>query len=125
MEERRNIREAVREAEAKPLEFDPKTRAKYVRDCVWVVEGMMKDRKPIQEIKERIPSFVRDYKNLFEMITDPNGYNKESLNTMLAMLDRMGTGDLTQHQASVIVGQRLAQKFITPNVPSSSPTNGQ
>ena len=36
------------------------------------------------------------------------------LKSMLALLDRMGQNSLSQHQASVIVGQRLAEKFIRP-----------
>lgn len=124
MEERRNIREAVAEAQNAPVKFDPKSRAKYIRDTVKQIEEYQRDRLTLEEIKVRVPSFARDYKNLFEELTAPGGYNKQSLTTMLAMLDRMGSGDLTQHQASVIVGQRLAQTYdITPEKlppPSSS-----
>ena len=124
MEERRNIREAVAEAQSAPVKFDPKSRAKYIRDTVKQIEDYQRDRLTLEEIKIRVPSFAQDYKNLFEELTAPGGYNKQSLTTMLAMLDRMGSGDLTQHQASVIVGQRLAQTYdITPEKlppPSSS-----
>lgn len=124
MEERRNIREAVAEAQNAPVKFDPKSRAKYIRDTVKQIEEYQRDRLTVEEIKVRVPSFARDYKNLFEELTAPGGYSKQSLTTMLAMLDRMGSGDLTQHQASVIVGQRLAQTYdITPEKlppPSSS-----
>lgn len=118
--ERRNIREAIAEAQSKPLEFDAKTRAKYVRDMIAQIELHQQLGKSVEEIRQLMPMFFRDYKNLFEMVTKPDGYNKESLKTMLAMLDRMGTGDLTQHQASVIVGQRLAEKYIkTDSIPPS------
>jgi hypothetical protein len=124
MEERRNIREAVAEAQNAPVKFDPKSRAKYIRDTVKQIEEYQRDRLTVEEIKVRVPTFARDYKNLFEELTAPGGYSKQSLTTMLAMLDRMGSGDLTQHQASVIVGQRLAQTYdITPEKlppPSSS-----
>jgi hypothetical protein len=124
MEERRNIREAVAEAQNAPVKFDPKSRAKYIRDTVKQIEEYQRDRLTVEEIKVRVPTFARDYKNLFEELTAPGGYSKQSLTTMLAMLDRMGSGDITQHQASVIVGQRLAQTYdITPEKlppPSSS-----
>jgi hypothetical protein len=42
------------------------------------------------------------------------GLNDPSLRTMISMLEKMGTGELSQHQASVIVGQRLHDKFIKP-----------
>ena len=103
------------EAATRPLDFQPKERAQYVRDSITLVEQYQKEGFTTEQIKEKVPTFVRDYKNLFEMITTP-GYNKQSLKTMLAMLDRMGSGELTQHQASVIVGQRLADTFIKPTL---------
>jgi hypothetical protein len=45
------------------------------------------------------------------MITSPNGFDTANLNIMLSMLDHMGNGNLTQHDASVIVGKRLYEKF--------------
>lgn len=116
MEQRRNTREAMEEAANRPLDFEPKARAQYVRDMVKKVEEMMRENKTTEEIKADIPAFVRDYKNLFEMLTKPGGYDKKSLQVMLTMLDQMGTGNLTQHQASVIVGQKLADTYIKPNL---------
>lgn len=114
MEQRRNTREAMEEAANRPLDFDPKTRAKYVRDSVKDVEEFQKQGLTPEQIKDKMPLFVRDYKNLFEMLTNPRGYNKQDLKTMLAMLDQMGEGNLTQHQASVIIGKRLAEQYIKP-----------
>lgn len=114
MEQRQNTREAMEEAANRPLDFDPKTRAKYVRDCVKQVEEYQQEGLNFDEIKNKMPTFVRDYKNLFEMLLSPRGYNKQDLKTMLAMLDRMGSGELTQHQASVIVGKRIADQYIRP-----------
>jgi hypothetical protein len=117
--ERRNTREAMEEAANRPLDFLPKERAQYVRDSIALIEVYQTQGYSTEEIKEKVPTFVRDYKNLFEMVTQPGGYNKQSLKTMLAMLDRMGTGELTQHQASVIVGQRLADTYIKPSISES------
>ena len=113
---RRNTREAMEEAANRPLDFLPKERAQYVRDSIALVESYQAQGLDVEQIKEKMPVFVKDYKNLFEMITKPDGYNKQSLKTMLAMLDRMGAGELTQHQASVIVGQRLSDTYIKPNL---------
>ncbi len=115
-EDRRSDAERMAEAASRPLDFEPKARAQFVRDCIDLIEKYQKDGLTTDEIKDKVPTFVRDYKNLFEMVTQPGGYNKQSLKTMLAMLDRMGTGELTQHQASVIVGQRLADTYIKPNL---------
>jgi hypothetical protein len=115
--DRRSDAERMAEAANRPLDFQPKERAKYVRDSIALVEKYQQEGLTTEQIKEKVPTFVRDYKNLFEMITMPGGYNKQSLKTMLVMLDKMGTGELSQHQASVIVGQRLADTYIKPNLP--------
>jgi hypothetical protein len=114
--DRKNTREAMEEAANRPLDFQPKERAQYVRDSVALIETYQQQGLTTEEIKEKVPTFFRDYKNLFEMVTMPGGYNKQSLKTMLVMLDRMATGELTQHQASVIVGQRLADTYIKPAI---------
>jgi len=114
--DRKNTREAMEEAANRPLDFQPKERAQYVRDSVALIETYQQQGLTTEEIKEKVPTFFRDYKNLFEMVTMPGGYNKQSLKTMLVMLDRMATGELSQHQASVIVGQRLADTYIKPAI---------
>lgn len=119
--ERRNTREAMSEAANRSLDFDPKVRATFVRFNIDKVEKLLEEGKTVDEIKALCPDFSDRYKNLFEMLTQPGGYNQQSLKTMLAMLDRMGNGELTQHQASVIVGQRLANAYIKPDeLPRSS-----
>ena len=35
---------------------------------------------------------------------------------MLSMLEKMGSSELSQHQASVIVGQRLYDNYVKPAV---------
>jgi hypothetical protein len=109
--QRQNTRQAMEEAANRPLDFDPKTRAQYVRDCVTQLEGYMAQGLSQEEITSRMSTFARDYKNLFETITSRQEY-KQDLKMMLALLDRMGSGDLTQHQASVIVGKKVADKYI-------------
>jgi hypothetical protein len=111
MEQRRNTRQAMEEAANRPLDFDPKTRAQYIRDCVAQVEQYRQEGLSIEQIKSKMPTFARDYENLFQKLTSFDDY-KQDLKTMLAMLDRMATGDLTHHQASVIVGKKLADKYI-------------
>lgn len=119
--ERKNIREAIAEAESAPLGFLPKERALFVRSMVQTIESLVSQGKSVNEITQMYPEFARDYKNLFEAVVSPSGYDKQNLKVMLAMLDRMGNGQLTQHQASVIVGKKLADQYITPAIgPSGS-----
>jgi hypothetical protein len=108
---RESIEAASRRALNAPMEFDPKTRSQYVKSMITRTNEYLREGKSVEAIKERLPEFVRDYEHLFEMITDPRGFDTTQLNTMLAMLDHMGNGNLTQHDASVIVGKRLYEKF--------------
>jgi hypothetical protein len=111
---RESIEDASNRAKNTPLAFDPKTRSQYVKAMVSRTIEYLREGKDVEAIKERLPEFVRDYEHLFEMITSPQGFDTASLNTMLAMLDHMGNNNLTQHDASVIVGKRLYEKFGKP-----------
>jgi hypothetical protein len=71
---------------------------------------------PSDEIKEKLPEFARDYPHLFDSAITPD-FDQGTLQTMLAMLERMGQGTLNHHQATVIVGKKLAQKYIKPDRP--------
>ena len=107
-----SIEEAIQQAESRSLDFPAIERATYVRSMVKRVQELKAAGRSEQEIAEQLPEFTRDHPYLFEMITENDDYDVGSLNTMLAMLDRMGQGGLNHHQATVIVGQRLAQKYI-------------
>jgi hypothetical protein len=107
-----SIEEAIQQAETRSLDFPATERATYVRAMVKRVHELKAAGRSIHQITEQLPEFKRDHPYLFEMITEHDDYDEGSLNTMLAMLDRMGQGGLNHHQATVIVGQRLAQKYI-------------
>ena len=98
-----------------------KDRASYVRSLIKRLERLQTEGKTKEEIEAAVPEFKRDYPKLYDMVIAP-GYNKQSLQTMLVMLDRMALGQLSQHEASVIVGQRLVDNFVKPqlNDPSTS-----
>ena len=109
--DRQSYEEASREAAVKPHEFDAKERSNYVRAMVARTVEYQRERKTVEEIKERLPEFARDYKHLFEMITSPEGYDASNLQVMISMLEHMDKGNLTQHDASVLVGKRLYSKY--------------
>ena len=106
-----SIEEASRRAAAAPIAFNPRERIQYVRSMVARVIEYLQERKSAEDIKTLLPEFAEEYKHLFEMITSLEGYDANNLNMMLAMLDRMGQGSLSQHEASVIVGKRLFDKY--------------
>ena len=110
-----SIEESLRDAQARPLDFPAAERAVYIRAMVKLSQELKAAGKSVEEIKERVPEFARDYPNLFETVTQQGQYDQTNLQTMLAMMDRMAQGSLNHHQATVIVGKRLAEKYIRPD----------
>ncbi len=90
-----------------------RTRNSYVRTMVTKIERYLKDGKTKDEIEQmpHVPKFKNDYTALYNMIMTP-GYDKQMLYTMLALLEKMGRAEMSQHDASVIIGQRLFDKHI-------------
>jgi hypothetical protein len=107
-----SIQEALQQAESRPIDFPAAERATYIRAMVKRAAEYKSAGRSIQDIRTLLPEFHRDYPYLFDMVLLEENFDQANLNTMLAMLDRMGQGNLNHHQATVIVGQRLAQKYI-------------
>jgi hypothetical protein len=107
-----------KEEPAVPIEPDiAKARATYVKAQVEKVKTLKEAGKTVEEIKAEVSRFAEDYPALFKMLMTSENFNEASLKTMLALLERMGTGEMTQHQASVVVGQRLHDVYIKPKMP--------
>jgi len=108
------IHESLRDAENRSLDFPATERAAYIRAMVSRAEELKAAGRSVDDIKQQLPEFYRDYPHLFDTIQQPD-YDRSSLQTMLALMDRMGAGTMNHHQATVVVGQRLAKKYIQPD----------
>jgi len=109
-----SIEDSLRDAASRSLDFPAAERAIYIRAMVKRTQELRASGRSLDDIKGLLPEFVRDYPNLFETITGSE-FDQSTLQTMLVMLDRMGEGQINHHQATVIVGKRLAQKYIRPD----------
>jgi hypothetical protein len=112
--DRQSIAEATAEAENRALDYDPNIRARYVREILqdiarWMAEGVSE-----ATIREKVPDFIEKYPELFKKII--NKQDLAPIQSMLAMLDRMGEGSMSQHQASVIIGKKLVDRYVTPQL---------
>jgi hypothetical protein len=116
-----SVRDAARIAENEPTRFPARERGIYLQDSIREIEKYQASGKSIDEIKTLMFGFAEAYPKLFDMVTRPS-YDKAQVRTMLSMLDKMGTGELSQHQASVIVGQKLLNKYVTPSLRSNPPS---
>jgi len=105
---------SISEAESRPLEFNPNERAKYVRQCLQDIHYCMAEDKSEEDIRSQFKPFIDLYPELFKKIITKQDLTP--VQSMLAMLDRMGDGTLSQHQASIIIGQKLVDKYVTPQL---------
>jgi hypothetical protein len=112
--ERKSYEEAAKEASSRSLDFDPNVRARFIREMLTFIPTLLNEGITEEQIREKVPEFADKYPELFNKII-----KKEDLSpiqSMLAMLDRMGEGNITQHQASVIIGKKLVDKFVNPQL---------
>lgn len=112
--QRQSITEATAEAESRALEYDPNTRARYVRQMVQDVALWISHGDSEETITSRVPDFVEHYPELFKKLLAKE--DLAPIQSMLAMLDKMGEGRLSQHQASVIIGKKLVDRYVTPQL---------
>lgn len=115
-DQRKTIEDATAEAEARPLDYDPVSRAAYIRSMLsdipaWQAEGVSEDI-----IRTRCSDFIERYPELFKKIIEKSDLTP--IHSMLAMLDRMGGGQINQHQASMVIGKQLVDKFVMPQLKS-------
>jgi hypothetical protein len=111
---RQSIEEATAEAEARSLDYDPAVRARYIRGMLQDIARWMAAGDSEESIRQRAPEFVEQYPELFKKLM--NRQDLSPIQSMLAMLDRMANGQLSQHQASVIVGKKLVDRYVTPQL---------
>ena len=112
--ERQSVSEATAEAESRPLDFDPNVRATFIRQMLNDIPIWMNQGETEESIAQRVPEFAERYPELFKKIITKQDLSP--IQSMLAMLDKMGQGNLSQHQASVIIGKKLVDRYVTPQL---------
>lgn len=115
---RQSMEEAVAEAESKQLEYNPKQRAQYIRTMLRDIALWMSQGDSKETIEERVPQFVESYPELFKKVITRQDLSP--IQNMLTMLDRMGEGNLSQHQASIQIGKNLVDRYVTPQLNGAS-----
>jgi hypothetical protein len=112
--ERQSYEDAAAEASSRSLDFDPNVRARYIREMLNDIPKLMIQGLSEEQIREKVPDFAEKYPELFQKIIKKQDLSP--IQSMLAMLDRMGEGNISQHQASIIIGKKLVDKFVNPQL---------
>ena len=74
---------------------------------LWIAQG---DSEEI--LRLRCPDFVEKYPELFKKLLAREDLSPIRL--MLASLDKMADGKISQHDASIAVGKSLVDRYVTP-----------
>lgn len=134
--DRQSLEDAAAEAASRALDFDPAERAALIRRMIVVIPeavaagmtaedlGLENGFKPamptagpepvVAEQYREIKEFAERYPELFKKIVGQQDLSP--IRNMLTMLDRMAAGGLSAHQASVIVGQQLVNRYVKPQL---------
>jgi hypothetical protein len=98
-------------------------RSVFIKKNIEIVKTLKEEGKLMGEAEQdpRLTQFVASYPALFKMLFKIDINNEASLRTMMALLERMGSGQMTQDQASVVVGQRLYDTFIKTKIGEDRP----
>ena len=112
-----SIDEATARAESRSIDFNPRVRARFIREMIediniWLTQGLTEE-----QIREKVPEFAEKYPELFSKLIKKDDLSP--IHSMIAMLDKMAEGNITQHQASIIIGKTLVDKFISPELNGS------
>lgn len=65
--------------------------------------------------RKKNPEFADKYPSLFQMACEPN-FDVQRLSFMLNMRDNVANQKISQHQASVTVGENLFKEYVKPLV---------
>jgi hypothetical protein len=117
--DRDSVKNLSEKAANEPTRFNATERSSFVKTHVEKVSKMLKDKHSLDDIKAVFPEFCEQYPNIMEMITRPGGYDQRSLDMMIKLLEKMGQGAKSQHEASIQVGQHLLNTYVKPQLDST------
>ena len=115
-----SVKKLSEKAATEPTRFNASERSTFIKDHIVKITTVLKSgNSSLDDIKSVFPEFCEQYPNILEMITRPGGYDQRSLDMMLIMLEKMGSGKASQHEASIQVGQHLLNAYVKPQLDST------
>ena len=117
--DRDSVTKLSEKAANEPTRFNATERSGFIRDHMEKITIMLKSKHSLDDIKAIFPDFCEQYPNLLGMLTRPEGYDQRSLELMIKMLEKMGNGKASQHEASIQVGQHLLNAYVKPQLDST------
>jgi hypothetical protein len=116
--DRASVTKLSEKAANEPTRFNATERSKFIKEHVENILNMVKAKHSIDDIKAVFPDFCAQYPSILAMMTRPEGFDVKSLDLMIKMLEKMGNGSASQHEASIQVGQHLLNAYVKPQLDS-------
>lgn len=113
--DRDSVTKLSEEAALAPTRFNATERSAFIKTNVEKIIVMIKNKHSMEDIKSIFPDFCEQYPSLLEMISRPS-FDEKSLGLMIRMLEKMGNGNASQHEASIQVGQHLLNAYVKPQL---------
>jgi hypothetical protein len=113
--ERKSAQEAMAESASRPLDFDAKERTEFLKTAFTQVMELQNTGASVAEIRAAVPILAERFPELFKKITTP-GTDLTPLHQMMNMLQKIGDGEVSHHNASIKIGAELASKYIPSNL---------
>lgn len=120
--ERKSAVEAIAEAANRPLDFNPEERLTFLKGALRQVMEMQDEGKTVDEIRAANPILAERFPELFKKVTG-RGEDLTPLLSMFGLMEKMSSGEMSHHNASVIVGKGLAEKYMPAHLRSGSGTS--
>lgn len=102
------------------MDVSGETRSVKVRRMVREVEEALQTQTAAQ-VTAQFAEFQTEFPKIFEMVLTRT-YPRDILEMMLKQLEKMETGSMSQHNASVAVGGVLVDRFVKPQLAGKSKT---
>ena len=109
-----SVEATLAEAESRPIEYSPAERAADIRRMMETIPALLARGVTKDALLTVFEKEAKMYPQLFKKIVE--GEDLSPIRVMLTMLDKMAEGQLTQHQASIIVGDKLLNKYVRPQL---------
>lgn len=89
-------------------------KSERARRMIFEVEKALETETPAQ-VASRFSEEQAEFPRIFEMLLTRN-YNRSFLEMMLQQLERVESGRVSQHDASVAVGKVLVDEIVKPQL---------
>ena len=92
----------------------PEKKSVVAKRMILEVTEALKSQTPAQ-VSSGFANYQKEFPTLFAILLRPN-YRSDLLSMMLSQLEKIESGQMSQHDASVSVGTVLVEQLVKPQI---------